>query len=255
MYHQLFKQIITGIVIYLCFGVGKADAQHTRFRVLAVTSRADDHKKMMDAARPFLEKIAGQSNFDIEITDDSSKINDANLKNYQVFVMLQLAPFDMSYKQQDALQKFVEQGKGWVGIHAAGLTGTQFLSADSKYWQWFEGMMGNVVYSPHPAFQKGTVVIEDRKHPVTKNLPAKMEIEDEWYEYNKSPRANVHVLATADESTYKQNKPMGDHPIIWTNEHFRRVVYIGIGHSPVLMSNPDYAILIRDAILWAASPR
>ena len=51
MYHQLFKQIITGIVIYLCFGVGKADAQHTRFRVLAVTSRADDHKKMMEMAK------------------------------------------------------------------------------------------------------------------------------------------------------------------------------------------------------------
>jgi type 1 glutamine amidotransferase len=254
MYQQLLKQIISGIIICLFFLGVKVNAQTHHFRVLAVTSRSNDHEKMMIVAKPFFEKLANENHFDIDITDDTSKINDANLKNYQVFVMLQLAPFDMSYSQQNALQRFVEQGKGWVGIHAAGLTGTEFLASNTKYWQWFENLMGNVVYSPHPAFQKGTVIIEDRKHPVTKNLPAKMEIEDEWYEYNKSPRFDVHVLATADESTYKQNKPMGDHPIIWTNEHFRRMIYIGIGHSPVLLSNPDYAILVRDAILWAASP-
>lgn len=253
MHQQLIKQLISGIIIYLFFSIGWVNAQTNHFRVLAVFSRSDDHEKMMTAAKPFLEKLAKKSHFKLDITDDTSKINDANLKNYEVFVMLQLAPFDMSYSQQDALQKFVEQGKGWVGIHAAGLTGTEFLAPNTRYWQWFENLMGNVVYPPHPAFQQGTVVIEDRKHPVTRNLPAKMVIGDEWYEFNKSPRTNVHVLATADESTYKQNKPMGDHPIIWTNEHFRRVVYIGIGHSPVLMQNPDYAVLVRDAILWAGS--
>jgi type 1 glutamine amidotransferase len=63
----------------------------------------------------------------------------------------------------------------------------------------------------------------------------------------------VRVLATADESTYKQNKPMGDHPIIWTNENFRRMIYIGVGHSPTALTNPSYILLLRDAILWAAS--
>lgn len=253
MYYHLIKQLILGVIIYLFISGGAVNAQTNNFKVLAVFSRSDDHEKMMTAAKPFLQKLAKEGHFALDITDDTSTINNDNLKNYQVFVMLQLAPFDMSYSQQDALQQFVEQGKGWVGIHAAGLTGTEFLAPNTKYWQWFEGLMGNVIYSPHPAFQQGTVVIEDRKHPVTKNLPAKMVVGDEWYEFNKSPRPNVHVLATADESTYKQNKPMGDHPIIWTNEHFRRVVYIGIGHSPVLMSNPDYAVLVRDAILWAGS--
>ena len=76
---------------------------------------------------------------------------------------------------------------------------------------------------------------------------------DEWYEFDKSPRPDVHVLATADESSYKQNKPMGDHPIIWTNEKFDRMIYIGVGHDASVCANAAYAILIRDAILWAAS--
>jgi type 1 glutamine amidotransferase len=224
-----------------------------RFKVLIVASRASDHLKMIAAAKPFFENLGKKSGFDVDFTDDTSKINDANLANYQVFVMLQLAPFDMSYNQQAALQKFASQGKGWVGIHAAGLTGQEFLAKNTIYWQWFEGFMGGVIYSPHPAFQKATVIVEDHKHPATIHLPAKFEISDEWYEWDKSPRANVRVLASVDESTYKQNKPMGDHPVIWTNENFRRMIYISIGHSPDDFTNQNYVTLLHDAIIWSAS--
>ena len=221
------------------------------FRAMVILSRAADHMKMMTRARPFLERMAQENNFVVDITDDTSQLNDANLARYQVVIQLQQAPFDMSQGQQDALQRFILQGKGWVGIHAAGLTGRDFVSPSKRYWEWFEDLMGGVIYSPHPAFQKGTVVVEDRKHPATKNLPAKFEVSDEWYEFDKSPRPNVHVLATADESTYKQNKPMGDHPIIWTNLKFRRMIYIGIGHDASLCQDDNFFKLVRDAVIWA----
>jgi len=99
---------------------------------------------------------------------------------------------------------------------------------------------GRITYSPHPYYQKGMVIVEDRRHPATKNLPDRFEISDEWYEFNKSPREAVRVLATADESSYKQNKPMGDHPILWTNESYRRMIYICIGHDPTSLQNPAY---------------
>jgi len=75
---------------------------------------------------------------------------------------------------------------------------------------------------------------------------------DEWYEFNESPRGRVHVLATADESTYKQNKPMGDHPLIWVNERYHRAIYIAVGHDSTALANPAYAVLLRDSIVWAA---
>lgn len=228
-----------------------ADAQS--FRVLVVASRAHDHLKMIAAARPFFEQMAAENDFALDFTDDTSLVNPANLSRYQVFVMLHLAPFDMSYAQQEALQHFVEKGGGWVGIHAAGLTGKEFLAKNTRYWQWFEDFMGGITYSPHPAYQHATLVVEDRNHPATRHLPARMDIPDEWYEFDKSPRSSVHVLATVDESTYHQNKPMGDHPIIWTNERYRRMIYIGPGHSPELLADHNYANLLRDAILWAAT--
>ncbi|PSL46409.1 GH18 family chitinase [Chitinophaga niastensis] len=223
------------------------------FKVLVLTSKAKDHLAMIAAATPFLQQMAAANNFIADITDDTSRINTANLRNYRVFIQLQLAPFDMSAVQQQALQQYITQGNGYVGIHAAGLTGGYFYAAGRQNWQWFEDFMGGVVYSPHPKYQRATLLIEDRQHPITKDLPEKFEIADEWYEFDKSPRKNVHVLATADESTYKQNKPMGDHPIIWTNQKFPRAVYIGVGHDASLLTNKNYGILLGNAIHWAAA--
>ncbi len=248
-----FKKIsILSLIVFCLFGI-EVKGQANKFKVLVVASRAKDHINSINAAKPFFKKLGADNHFSVDFTDDTSTINDANLANYQVFVMFHLAPFDMSYSQQASLQKFVEEGKGWVGVHAAGLTGKQFLAPDKKYWQWFEYLMGGVTYSPHPAYQDGVVVVEDNNHPITKNLPPGFWISDEWYEFNKSPRGNVHVLAAADESTYKQNKPMGDHPIIWINENFHRMIYIGIGHSPTALENSNYILLLRNAIVWAAS--
>ena len=249
---------LTFSVLVLCI-IGFCFTTHPptpRFKALVVLSRADDHNSMMTSARPWLEKLAADNNFTVDITDDTSQINDANLANYQTFVQVQLAPFDMSGAQQKALQNFIEHGHGWVGIHAAGLTGREFLKPGTPYWQWFEDLLGGVTYSPHPAFQKGTLVIENRTHPITKNLPDKVELSDEWYEFDKSPRRSPHirVLAHADESTYKQNKPMGDHPMIWVNEQYRRAVYIGVGHDASLCRDTNFTMLVRNAILWSGEP-
>jgi type 1 glutamine amidotransferase len=222
-------------------------------RVLVVASSDRDHAAMIAQAQPFLEALAAENRFTLDFTKDAGQINETNLARYQVFVQLQLAPFNMPPAQQQALQKFIEAGHGWIGIHAAGLTGRQFLAPTTPYWQWFQDLMGDVVYSPHPALQTGSVVVEDRRHPVTRNLPESFAIRDEWYEFDKSPRPHVHVLAGADESTYKPKKPMGDHPMIWTNEKYRRALYIGIGHDPTICHDPNFAILMRDAIRWAAS--
>ena len=243
------------MILGILLGAGATHGETRRplFRVLVVASKAKDHLKMIAAARPFFAKLAKDNDLAIDFTDDADQINDENLKRYKVFVMLHLAPFDMTYAQQAALQKFVENGGGWIGIHAAGLTGREFLAPTTTYWSWFEEFMGGVLYSPHPYYQTGTLVIQDHSHPTTKNLPDRIEIGDEWYEWDKSVRGNARVLAVADETTYKQNKPMGDHPMIWTNEKYRRMIYIAAGHDPSSLQNKWYATLLRDSILWAGS--
>jgi uncharacterized protein len=241
--------------VILCVNLLADSGMHKpSFRVLIVASADPDHDPMIIRSKSFFEKIASENNFEVLVTRDATLINDENLSKYQVFVQLHLAPFDMTPQQQQALQKYISDGKGWVGVHAAGLTGKQFLGPKAIYWTWFEELLGGIIYSPHPKKQTGTIVVEDRKHPVTRNLPSSFRFYDEWYEFNKSPRPNVHVLATADETSYKPEIPMGDHPMIWTNPDYDRAVFIGIGHDTTACSDPNFTILMRDAILWAASP-
>jgi type 1 glutamine amidotransferase len=223
------------------------------FRVLVVASSDPYHTPMIEKAPPLFDRLAAENGFAVDFTREPTRLSDEGLSRYAVVVQLHLAPFDLTGGEQDALQRYVVRGGGWVGVHAAGLTGRQFVHDGARYWEWFEGFLGGVVYSPHPPLQRGTVIVEDRTHPVTKNLPARFELTDEWYEFDRSPRPDVQVLATADESTYRPNKPMGDHPLVWTNPRFHRMVYVGIGHDVSACSDPNFAILLRDAILWAAA--
>jgi type 1 glutamine amidotransferase len=243
---------VTFLSVFILGFIAEALSQKTPFKVLVVASADPDHDPMIKKSRAFLEKIGAENNFEVFFTRDASLINDENLADYQVFVQLHLAPFDMTPDQQMALQHFISRGKGWVGVHAAGLTGTQFKGTQVPYWMWFEKLMGDILYSPHPKKQTGTILVEDRTHPVMKDLPASFSFYDEWYEFNRSPRPNVHVLATADETSYKQEIPMGDHPMIWTNPLWHRAVYIGIGHDTTACTDRDFTILMRNAILWAA---
>jgi type 1 glutamine amidotransferase len=79
---------------------------------------------------------------------------------------------------------------------------------------------------------------------------------EEFYTYDKSPRPNVHVIASVDEESYlpQSDVKMGDHPVVWTNEHVKaRNVYIFMGHSPDLFDNDAYKKLFTNAIFWACA--
>jgi uncharacterized protein len=79
--------------------------------------------------------------------------------------------------------------------------------------------------------------------------------DEEWYTYDTSPRPNVHVLASVDEKTYTPTTvlKMGDHPVIWTNEHVKaRNIYIFMGHRPEHFDNKSFTQIFTNAIFWAA---
>ena len=122
--------------------------------------------------------------------------------------------------------------------------------------------MGGIRYKNYIAgFIAANVVTEDKTHPCMKGVPTVFNIKkDEFYTYNKSPRANanIHVMATVDESTYQPSSTikMGDHPVIWSNEKMAaRNLYILMGHDPGLFENETYKTIFRNAIFWAAGKK
>lgn len=223
------------------------------FKVFMIASPNSDHLVSSMAARDAMIKMGQASGFTVDFTTDTSIINDATLAKYQVFFQMHLAPFEFSLSAQKAMEKFIGRKNGWVGVHAAGLVQPDWQPSNVPYWKWYEDFFGGVKYVTHPALQTGTLKVEDRAHPATLRLPVSFQIKDEWYEFSGSPRANVRVLASADEKTYNQVKPMGDHPLVWTNTKFARMIYIGVGHDASDWSNTDYVALVHDAVEWAAT--
>ncbi|HRI21425.1 MAG TPA: ThuA domain-containing protein [Panacibacter sp.] len=227
-----------------------------RFRVLAIAENGGHHILYSKAAKIWLNKLAADSSFSIDYIENANSIDDRLLAGYQLFIQLDYPPYAWPDKAVTAFQDYIEKGKGgWIGFHHATLLG-EFDGY--SMWQWFSDFMGGIRFKDYiPGFAKANVQAEDAGHPCMKGISTSFSIEkDEWYTYDKSPRPNVHVIASVDESSYIPDSKikMGDHPVVWTNTKFpARNIYIFMGHSPDLFDNITYTTLFRNAIFWAAA--
>ena len=249
------KRIVLLIgVICLCLGTS---AQKIKpFNVLALYENGGHHVEYSKRAKVWLNQLAAQKGFTIDYIQNTDKIDEAFLSNYQLFIQLDYAPYAWKDKAANAFEKYINEGRGgWIGFHHATLLG-EFDGY--PMWDWFSNFMGGIRWKDYIAtFAKGKVNVEDKRHPVMKGVPGSFLVQqEEWYTYDKSPRPNVHVLASVDESTYdpQQSKvTMGDQPVVWTNPHYKaRNVYIFMGHSPNLFDSPAYIRLFTNAIFWSA---
>jgi type 1 glutamine amidotransferase len=238
--------------LLFCSGIFAAPP---RFRVLALYENGGHHVQYSAAAKIWLDKLAADSGFTVDYIQRPDSISDNFLQGYQLFIQLDYHPYGWGPKAMAAFQDYIGKGKGgWIGFHHATLLG-EFDGF--PMWNWFSDFMGGIRFDNYIAgFAKAIVHVEDKQHPSMANIPASFSIEkDEWYTYNKSPRKNVHVIASVDESSYMPDSKikMGDHPVIWTNPAVAaRNIYIFMGHSPDLFENKAYTTLFRNAIFWAA---
>ena len=227
----------------------------TKFHVVAIAEAGGIHKPFVDAAKTWLAQEATADGFTIDYIENTDSIDDAFLSRYQLFIQLNYPPYAWKPTAVEAFQRYIEQGRGgWIGFHHATLLG-EFDGY--SMWPWFSSFMGGIRFTNYiPGFASATVKVEAPTHPVMKGVPPQFLVNDEeWYTWDKSPRPNVHVLASVDEHTYSPDSStkMGDHPVIWSNEHMKaRNVYIFMGHHPELFQNSSFTTIFHNAIVWAA---
>jgi len=226
-----------------------------RFRVLALAEPGGHHIEFTKAAKPWLTKCGKENGFEVDYVTNTAPITAAYLARYRLVLQLDFVPYGWTPEAMAAFKDYIEQGRGgWVGLHHATLLG-EFDGF--PMWPWFSEFMGTIKFKNYiPNFSSGTVRVEDKAHPCMKDVPESFVISrEEWYTYDRSPRANVHVLASVDESSYSYAAAvrMGDHPVIWSNERMAaRNVYIFMGHGPWLFEEKAFTTIFRNAILWAA---
>lgn len=222
-------------------------------KVLVLTERGGQHGGFTDAGLRWLVAEGAKGNFSITEINNARNITEAYLSQFSLVIQLDFPPYTWPKEAEDAFVKYIEEGRGgWIGFHHATLLG-EFDGY--PMWQWFSDFMGGVRFKNYIApLANGTLIVEDKQHPVMKDVPASFVVpDDEWYTYDKSPRPNVHVLANVDESSYTpaSDIKMGDHPVVWVNESKKaRNVYFQIGHSSKLYETEGFTTMFRNAINW-----
>jgi YVTN family beta-propeller protein len=228
-----------------------AFGQQKPFKALAFysTKTEPDHVLFALGALKFFSGIAAKDNFTFDSTSNWDDMNDSNLGKFQVVVWLNDQP--SKAEQRRAFQKYIENGGAWLGFHVSA-----YNDKDSN-WAWFLDFLGGGVFytnswPPLPA----KLTVDDRAHPVTKNIPASfMAPDNEWYLWKPSPRLNkdVQVLVTLDPSNYpigfKDVLTSGDLPVVWTNTK-HKMLYMNMGHGDKIFTTAIQNRLIENGLLW-----
>ena len=173
-----------------------------------------------------------------------------NLDYFDAVVFYTNGDLEMSDQQKQDLLDFVRKdGKGFVAIHTAAVTMTNFPEYGEMIGGFFVNHPWNVFDAP--------VVNERPDSPIAKHLPKEFLMRDEMYQY-KDPysRDKVDVLLRLDARHLDlDNKNVqrtdGDFPIAWTKTYGKgRVFTSSLGHSDASWDDPRVQTLYLEAIKW-----
>ncbi|MFJ9424941.1 ThuA domain-containing protein [Streptomyces sp. NPDC101249] len=230
--------LLTGVTV-----PASSHPAETGKRVLVFSKTAGFRHDSIPDGIDTIRRLGATGGFAVDATEDAATFTPRTLRRYDAVVFLSTTGDVLTEPQQRAFERYIRDGGGYVGIHAA---------ADTEYdWEFYGGLAG-AYFESHPAIQPATVHVEDRAHPSTADLDPVWERTDEWYNYRSNPRDRAHVLATLDESSYTGGTMNGDHPIAWCqNYQGGRAFYTGGGHTKESYTEPAFVSHLSGGLRWA----
>ncbi|OZY84894.1 hypothetical protein CBP51_17175 [Cellvibrio mixtus] len=195
-----------------------------------------------------IEKLASEQGFKVVATEDASLFSDAGLAKFNAVVFLNTTSDVLNEQQELAMERYIQAGGGYVGIHAAADTETE------GDWFWYRNLVG-AVFKNHPNepsnVQNARVDVTNKNHASTQDLPDHFELADEWYNY-RDMYEFINVLAKVDESTYQGGEHGHDHPISWYHDYDGgRAFYTGLGHSAETFADANFLQHLLGGIRYA----
>lgn len=246
------KNIIITLIISISW-ILQLDAQ--QFKAFLFTKTAGWHHESINAGVDAMKELADRHDFELVWDENADRrFNDKFLEGVDVVIFLNTTGDVLNDEQQEAFERYIQSGKGYVGIHAA---------SDTEYdWPWYKKLVGKMFHI-HPANQTAMLEVEDSNFPGMELFPKRFMWTDEWYEFQKEEYSDdLKVLLTLDESSYepyakwgdKVGKGMGYHPISWYQEcHGGRSFYTALGHIPAIYQDTWFLHHVYGGIYWAAT--
>jgi len=244
MRRVLLTIVIAVLVVLPATMCHSAEAQKP-IRTLIITG-CDVGSHPWRETTPAIRKILEDTmKFEVFVCEDPAILESKQaLDNYSLIVLnyFNYRVPTISDRAKDNLAAFVKGGKGFVNLHLA--------SASFSEWDEFHKMVGRwwvMGKSGHGPRGKFTVNIRDKNHPITKGM-SDFETDDELYAklLGEGP---IHVLVSAYSDWSKKVEPLA-----FTLSYGKaRVYHHCFGHDVKAVENPSVVKLLARGAEWAAT--
>ncbi len=225
-----------------------------QFNALLVTKTAGWHHESINEGVAAIKELANKNFFNVQWHQDATTITDKYLENFQVIIFLNTTGNILKDEEQTAVEKFIQSGKGFVGIHSA---------SDTEYdWPWYTKLVGRM-FKIHPVIQTAKLKLTENKFSGLEGFSNGQLWTDEWYEFSPETTTDLKYILAVDETSYnpkvqwgeKKGEGMGSfHPIAWYHDYDGgRSFYTALGHMPTDYNNPAFLNHIYGGIYWAAT--
>ncbi|MCA0398430.1 MAG: ThuA domain-containing protein [Bacteroidetes bacterium] len=218
-------------------------------RVLVFSETLGWHHESIGAGQQAIWKLGQENGFAVDTTSDPIYFTDDSLQHYSAVVFLNTTGDVLNQAQQNAFERFIQAGGGFVGVHSA---------ADTEYdWNWYGKLVG-AYFLDHPGItdsfpnvQKANFKIIDNSHPATAGLPNPWQRTDEIYSFKKISK-DIKWLISVDETSYHGGKNGNAHPVSWYHDYDGgRSFYTNLGHTDESYKEPLFLQHLLGGIQYA----
>ena len=184
------------------------------------------------------------------ITKQKLEYNAKNLNNFDAVLFFTGGNLGMNAQQKADLLSFIhDDGKGFIGVHSATITFTD--------WPEYGEMIGGY-FDEHPwGTFNAPILVEDPNFPGMEQWPRSFVLRDEIYQIRNYSRDKVRVLMRLDASRLDLANPKvhrrdRDFAVTWAKMYGKgRVYYSTLGHPKENWDNSNLQKMYIGAIKWA----
>jgi type 1 glutamine amidotransferase len=250
-----FKILLVLLVLQFTFAFNSIAQK--QFKVLLVTTTRGWHHESVHAGVLAIQQMGIRNNFDVALWEDPTGFTDEYLKQFQAVVFLNTTGDIFDATQQKVMERFIESGKGFVGVHSA---------SDTEYdWEWYTKLVGRMFHI-HPTVQTAKMKVLDSKFPGLQGFADERLWTEEFYEFGPEKVSGLNYVLGVDESSYNPKADWGArakgegmgklHPLSWYHNYDGgRAFYTALGHLPTNFSEPAFLNHLYAGIFWAATGR
>jgi type 1 glutamine amidotransferase len=231
---------------------------HLKHVLVVSQTKGFEHDSVSDAMAAIYNMGQGSGLWDTTMRTDTELItkkdlgrNSKNLDYFDALVFVSTTgELDLDDSQKKDMLSFIkEDGRGFVGVHAA---------LDTNYkWPEYGEMIGGW-FDQHPwSTFNAPIINEDPSFPAVRHFPKAFVKYDEIYQAKEWSREKVNVLLSLDPARLNYANPRvhrADHDfaVAWDKMYGKgRVFYSTLGHTEEAWSDPEIRKMYFEAIKWA----